>query len=75
VHAKILEKEAIYFEEVAARDEEVRALLGEGKLEAAVEAMTSFSEAIGDALLKDWFVFFGEVCLQLHTAPTPTNTD
>mmetsp|Transcript_4911 Transcript_4911/g.10699 ORF Transcript_4911/g.10699 Transcript_4911/m.10699 type:complete len:596 (+) Transcript_4911:80-1867(+) len=61
VHAKILEKEAIYFEEVAARDEEVRALLGEGKVEAAVEAMTSFSEAIGDALLKDWFVFFGEM--------------
>ena len=61
VIARILSKEAAYFDRVKETDPQVAALLNNGDKKGAVELMTSFSTDIGDQLLKDWFAFFGEL--------------
>jgi dipeptidase len=61
VLARILSKEAVYFDMVKENDPKVAALLASGDKAGAVDLMTSFSTDIGDQLLKDWFTFFGEL--------------
>lgn len=61
VHSKIIEKETTYA--TLAGDAELTAskMFADNRVEDAVEYLTSFSVQIGDALLKDWFTFFGEL--------------
>ena len=61
VYARILSKEAAYFDQVAAADTKIAAYLAAGDSAGAVSYMTSFSTSIGDALLQEWFAFFGEL--------------
>lgn len=61
VYNRILATEAGYFDKVAVADKEIAALLSKGDRNGAVSYMTTFSADIGDALLKDWFAFFGEL--------------
>jgi hypothetical protein len=60
---------------VAVADKEIASLLSGGDRDGAVAHMTKFSADIGDALLKDWFAFFGELFVKYRdgfvTTPAP----
>ncbi|CAE7830076.1 unnamed protein product, partial [Symbiodinium microadriaticum] len=64
VHQAILDKEQAYFALVKEADATALEIFHSNMENAAadaVEYLTSFSVEIGEALLKDWFTFFGQL--------------
>lgn len=66
VYDMILTKEAAYRDMVVAMDEKAISMFNAGQDLVAVEAMTAFSEGIGDQLLSDWFAFFGQLFVKFR---------
>jgi dipeptidase len=61
VYKRIIEKETLYLQKSLEADKEALQLFTAGKSDQAVEHLTSLSDAIGTALLQEWFQFFGEL--------------
>lgn len=57
----IIAKESEYFQMVAKADQQALSLFSSSGASVAVEYLTTFSNDIGDQLLKDWFSFFGQL--------------
>lgn len=61
VYQAILAKEKNYVQLVAEADAKAIGMFESNQAAEAVEYLTSFSFSIGDALVKDWFNFFGQL--------------
>ena len=61
VYDAIIAQENIYYDLVAKTDSIVLSKLNGNDVTGAVEYMTNFSNELGEKLLRDWFVFFGQL--------------
>ncbi len=61
VYSAIIAKENLYFSLVAEADAKAISMFNENQMQEGVEYLTSFSYELGDALVKDWFTFFGQL--------------
>lgn len=66
VYDKILEKEARYRELAVQREATALEYFNAGDVTAGVEHLTDFSVSIGDALLLEWFEFFGQLFVKFR---------
>jgi len=75
VYSEIIAKENTYFALVEEMDAKVVDVIQSGRVDEAIEMMTSFSENLGQELLKDWFTFFGKLFVKFRdgyvTTPAP----